>query len=705
MGRVWIMVGIVANLVFAAAAVHAQSPLDTEVAPEAEIVNYPMRFFQQYEPDTALDMVRLLPGFQLDNGGSKRGFGGAAGNILINDRRPSTKQDSPSDILRRLPAAIVERIELIRGQVPGLNLEGQSVVANLILREDAPAAYRWDASIRKHSNVTPLRPEGSISVSTSLRDIEYTAGLSSFRATFGDEGSEYVFDGDGGLVEERQDDASVVNYTTKVYLNATSWIGETLMGVNTSLSYVDRSELFESQRIPQDGTGLQREELFGDYMDTASYELGIDLERALSQTVSGRGILLLSGSSRNLQNDQRVTSADGQQSLFRVATSGTGTQEAISRLEFEWAGWETHTLKANLEVAYNELDNELLRTDDTGAGPIIVDVPGANTKVTETRYDALVFDTWIGERWSLDYGLGAESSTISQSGDANLERSFFFLKPRVLFTLSLVENRQIRASLVREVAQLNFNDFVSATVFLDDDLALGNPNLKPESTWVSELTYERRFGELGVLSVTAFYNRITDVQDLLPLTDEFEAPGNIGDGKRWGVEAQSTMPLDKIGLVDARLDLQLRLQDSSVTDPVTLSSRVLTAGGGFSGIPTSLPFRQENDYAYSLGFRQDVLSRQFAWGWSISKRSERPRFKVNELDIFEEKDPIVDAFIETTRWLGVKLRFEINNLLDLSAKRDRRIYEGRRGLSSVARRELQDYSLGRRFIVSASGSF
>ncbi|MGH8222824.1 MAG: hypothetical protein ACREQZ_07605 [Woeseiaceae bacterium] len=34
----------------------------------AEIVDYPAAFFEQYEPDTALDMVEQLPGFILDDG-------------------------------------------------------------------------------------------------------------------------------------------------------------------------------------------------------------------------------------------------------------------------------------------------------------------------------------------------------------------------------------------------------------------------------------------------------------------------------------------------------------------------------------------------------------------------------------------------------------------------------------------------------------
>lgn len=672
---------------------------------EDEVVDYPHTFFEKYEPDTALDMVLQLPGFQIDDGGEKRGFGVAAGNILINDRRPSAKQDPPSAILRRIPASIVERIELIRGQIGTIDTQGHSVVANVILAESYPASFRWDASLRKHSNVEPLRGEASISISDRWKSIDYSAGVNAFRATFGDEGTEDILDGIGSITEKRFDDSFVVNRTGNAHLNASSWIGETLVSLNTSLGYVDRDEEFHSHRVPQGAVDAFHEALFGDQMITRSFEIGLDGERALGDGLAGRAILLLQGSRQDKLNDERTIQADGEQTLFRVADSTTDTTEAIARVELDWAGWADHIVQVSVESAFNTLDNALLRTDDMGAGPVIVDVPGANGRVEELRFDVLLQDTWLLGDWTFNYGLGAETSTIAQSGDANLERDYFFLKPQLQVTWSHSQGEQTRFRLVREVAQLDFNDFVSATVFLDDDLALGNPNLKPESTWTSQVTHERRFGELAVVSFTAFHDWIADVQDLLPITSEFEAPGNIGDGRRWGFELQSTIPLEWASLAGARLDLAARWQDSSVVDPVTGEERELGAQGGFAHVPTVLPFRDENEYAYSIDFRQDFPAMELAWGWAVKERAERPRFKVNELDVYDEKDPVIDLFMETTRWWSVKLGFEINNLLDLTALRNRAIYTGRRGLSTIGRREIERYSLGRRFILTISGSF
>jgi hypothetical protein len=254
---------------------------------------------------------------------------------------------------------------------------------------------------------------------------------------------------------------------------------------------------------------------------------------------------------------------------------------------------------------------------------------------------------------------------------------------------------------VREVAQLNFNDFVSATVFEDDDLALGNPNLRPETTWVSELSHERRFGELGVVTLTAFHHWISEVQDLLPLTDEFEVPGNIGDGRRWGLELEGAVPLTLLGLTGSRLDLQLRWLDSSVTDPVTGDKRMLTSTTGF---PKPLPFRQDLEYIIIVKYRQDFKEERISWGWEARERAERPRFKVNELEVFDEGIEL-NAFIETTRLWGLKIRVEGQDILDMNQSRDRIIYNGPRELSPVERTIVRDRNDGARLFVSVSGNF
>jgi outer membrane receptor protein involved in Fe transport len=281
------------------------------------------------------------------------------------------------------------------------------------------------------------------------------------------------------------------------------------------------------------------------------------------------------------------------------------------------------------------------------------------------------------------------------------ERDFFFIKPLANLTYSPNQQTQTRVRLFREVAQLDFNDFVSTVVFEDDERALGNPNLRPETTWISEASHERRFGEVGVVTVTAFHHWISDVQDLLPVTEEDEVPGNIGNGRRWGLELESAFPLDWIGLEGSRLDIQTRWQDSSVTDPVTNQKRVLTSSRGY---PKPLPFRDELEFIIIAKFRQDFKDARVSWGIEGRERSSRPIFRVDELEVFNETTE-VNAFIETTRYWDLKIRLEGQDVLNFNQWRNRTFFTGRRDLTPVQSRMRILRHDGARLYLSVSGNF
>ena len=78
--------------------------------------SYTLDYFEQFQPNTAQDMITRVPGFTLqDSDDNQRGFGQASLNILINGRRPSAKSQNANDILGRIPAENVIRIEILDG--------------------------------------------------------------------------------------------------------------------------------------------------------------------------------------------------------------------------------------------------------------------------------------------------------------------------------------------------------------------------------------------------------------------------------------------------------------------------------------------------------------------------------------------------------------------------------------------------------------
>ncbi len=664
------------------------------------VVTFTAGFMQRYQPNTALDMVNRIPGFTLNDGSNKRGFGGAAGNVLINDRRPSAKKDQPSAILGRISADMVERIELIRVKVRDIDLLGQTAVVNVILKADAPASVRWESSVRYNFDLGTT-PYGAVSLADRWRQLDFNVGFDYRHITYGDPGVIRRFDPNGTLTEIRDDADYATGHDVGAYLNASTWFGKNFVQLNGKALDMPRVLITTSTTLPQQPVAPSTQTIFSSNRNIRIFELGLDAERVLSSDLMGKAILLFSRNETDPSSFQQNFNSSGAQTRLQLETEFTIKEEMIGRFEFDWAGLTDHALQLDLEYANNTLDNTLEFTDDRGTGPVVIDVPGGNTTVEESRWNFLAQDSWSLGKLDWNYGVGYERSTIAQIGDATKERTFNYLKPRAVLTWSHSGQQQTRLRIEREISQLDFVDFVTATVFEDGDVTIGNPELRPSRTWIGELSHERRFGDIGVVKLTAFHHRITEVLDLLPLSATFEATGNIGDGKKTGVILETTLPLERLGLTGAQLEVKVRWQDTSVTDPVTGSERTVSIAGGFRG---DVQFNDDTDYAYAINFRQDFEAARVSWGWGLAERGKRIQFKADELDINNEKFEGT-AFIETTRWLGLKVGLEGMNLLDNLQTRDRTIYVAERGLSPVLLREIRKGDNGRMVFIKVSGSF
>src|SRR5690606_30027606 len=91
-------------------------------------------------------MVALLPAFTIAEGNADvRGYSGVAGNVLIDGQRPAGKTDTLEAILKRLPAARVARIELIRAGTAGYDMQGYALLANIILVKTGTIGGRIEA--------------------------------------------------------------------------------------------------------------------------------------------------------------------------------------------------------------------------------------------------------------------------------------------------------------------------------------------------------------------------------------------------------------------------------------------------------------------------------------------------------------------------------------------------------------------------------
>ena len=176
--RIVNVVALAALAAWATAASAQDATKTTEAAkaaaPDQSTVSYPYSFFAAQQPNTAMDMIMRVPGFTFDDGSSVRGFAGAAGNVLINGQRPASKSDDLNSILIRTPASQVERIDVIRGGAPGIDMQGKAVVANVILKKGAgfngvaAVAATW----REEGRIYPeLKLEGHWQTADTTREL------------------------------------------------------------------------------------------------------------------------------------------------------------------------------------------------------------------------------------------------------------------------------------------------------------------------------------------------------------------------------------------------------------------------------------------------------------------------------------------------------------------------------------------------------
>ncbi|MEO1242511.1 MAG: TonB-dependent receptor [Pseudomonadota bacterium] len=667
---------------------HAAPTIEKEnellkVIPADTTVVYEPEFFAIYRPVTALEMVQRVPGFRLDDGDDLRGFGANAGNVLINGERPSSKSGTLTNFLKRIPAERVSRIEVIRGATGALEARVQGVVVNIVLRQDEESArsVSWEAVADYDGG--RLTPRAEAAFSNKFGSTDMTLAAERFAVRWRERGPEDLVS--ETMPQNREElETGVFAFWSGAVTTETPLSPDRVVRANVQ---VTDEEFATSERSVRTQVASERLSLFDQAFrqDEFQFEASIDAEAKVGRDLTGKLVFLLNYVDGEGVSELSIDAHD-ESTTQNVFAFDENRGEGIARLELGWSHWNSHQIQFGAESVLNFVDSDATFTVNGGEIPI----NGADSRVSELRTESFIIDSWQAtKRMTIETGFALELSKIRQTGDFENERSFVYPKPTLAVTHNLKSGVQLRLRGERRVAQLNFDEFISATNFDDNDIDFGNPDLQPERTWSFRASAEKRFGEFGVLTVGGFHEWIDDVQDLLPLGGIFEAPGNIGDGQRWGGEVDLTATLAAVGLDNVRIETNAYIQGSVATDPVTGIRRRLSS---------------ERPWNYSIEFRQDFKSAGVAWGVGASDSGPDDFFGIDETVRLDEGIEL-NAFIETTRIRGVKVELRFGNLLNRIETRDRTVFSGLRSLSPVRFQENRDRRAGANVALVLSGAF
>jgi hypothetical protein len=665
---------------------------------------YDAAFFAQYAPRTAYDIVQRVPGFQLDLGATQsatgsvdvRGFAGTAGNVVINGARPSTKAETLDVTLQRIPAQQVVRVELGPGDLYGSDYAGKSQVLNIVLSQQAgidgnitAAAKRWWTGYINRDI------SGSVIIRRGASTFNLSGGTARNKQL--EEGFDTLTDVQTGeLVEFRRKHNTYFNQDP--YL-AGSWgleRGATDAFHINARWQPSRFDLFQRNHVIPTDAPEHDDNLHQHYRDPL-IEIGGDATRPLA----GGALKFVALLDRRKRDDRDIyVQRDGLLADGAAVNGGFAQtvkarrNETLGRVSWTRADLLGFSFEAGAEAAYNTLDDhvDFVSVDENG-NRVPIDLPIANATVKEKRGEVYAsIGRTISSALRIDGGINYEFSTLSVRGDATADRSLKFLKPNLTLDWKPGKGWHTQLSVRRTVAQLDFYDFISLGDLSAKRISGGNADLLPQQTWEFRLTTDHPVLGEGLFKLDLGYDLVNQLQDRILIVDDhgvaFDSPGNLGTGRRYFAALTLDAPLNRLwnGL---RAKFTATVQHTEVDDPISGKPRK------WSGF---FP-----DWQWELNVRRDVG--RFSYGFDINDNQSFTFFRTDEFDTNFNRGPYMTAFVEYRIRPQTAITFDVDNLLNTHAARDRLLFIPNRLFPNQNFEEFRDRDRHRSFGVTLKQSF
>jgi hypothetical protein len=482
-------------------------------------------FFASYVPVNALNMVERIPGFSIEGGDDRRGFGENAGNVLIDGDRPSTKSDDIFAILSRIPASQVESIILSEQAGADGEARGKGQVVNVIRKVSGKLSGTYEAEIElgERSGVTPF---GSASVTLRRGPTSYDLSLSHFVQYNRFSSTDRTFDAARRITDVSPQEGQ--NRFTEDGLSGAikTRFGSAKFNLNGKVSLKNYIERRDAGLFDGSGRLLGNEILRAKGPDPdLGFELGGDLEFPIARTLSTKFIALYrSNDAKDRGFVETNLTATGTERF--TTSSRNRPTEAVFRVQNDWSGLRDQAVQFGGEVAYNKLQADFSATSSTNG--TATNFPASNVTVSEWRIEPFVSDVWtISPKWKLESSMVVESSSLKLSGDSRAARRFVFAKPKLIATWTASPKTTFEFRAVRDVAQLDFNEFsTSVDLGTGGQVSAGNSELVPEKTLTFSAQIRLKFLERGSIQLLGSYVKVSDTQDLIPSSSVTE-PGPL----------------------------------------------------------------------------------------------------------------------------------------------------------------------------------
>ncbi len=662
----------------------------------APTLSYDQGYFQRFEPVSAGDALKRVPSVTflsdvLESDGARlRGLDPGYTQILINGERVPGASADRSFFVDRIPAELLERIEIIRA--PSANRSGDAMAGslNIVLRDSASLDGGYVRGGLTYYDDKEFAENFGFYWGGALGEGRLLIGANVQGRRAPKEKLSKRYDAPGGTLQNIEDQIDVRDGTD--YSFNANYVTPFAGGELTLDGYFVRTDRLQDEDSIEYRSGIRNDANLETINDN-------DLD-ILTDSWSLRGkfvVEMLGGESKFKLGYSAVTDEqfefEKELEFLRDGTAfpdadrftheeiDTDLEDSELSAEFEHERDLAGT-KLTFGLQYNAKDRDLgllevrsrfnvLPNPNTNGATF--PAPGVFTvqndvdvNIEETRLDPFVMlsGKTDGIRWEVGLRYETTETTITDDSlgvapaDRITENDYTVLLPSANLRIKVGDGGRINLSAARTVRRPNFDKLQPVLLIEEygDDDFIGNPDLKPETAWGFDIGYERRLGARGIVGVNFFYRDVTDlIEDVNTGLEGDGGPGtfiytvdNVGDGTVMGLEFDLSTPLTAIGLDNTGVFFNYSWLDSEVTD--------------FAG---DRRFNDQSGYVYNIGFIQDIPTWAAAFGVTYRKQGDAfGRVALEEVDTEYGAD--LEAFIEKRFGESFVVRLTGQNLLDSS---------------------------------------
>jgi len=685
----------------------------------APVLSYDQAYFQRFEPVSAGDALKRVPSVTflsdvLESDGARlRGLDPGYTQILINGERVPGASADRSFFVDRIPAELLERIEIIRA--PSANRSGDAMAGslNIVLRDSISLDGGYVRGGVTYYDDEEFAENYGFYWGGALGDGRLLIGANVQGRRAPKLKTSWRYDAPGGTLQNIEDQTDVRDGTD--YSFNANYVTPFAGGELTLDGYFVRTDRVQDEDSLEYRSGLRND---ANLLTINDNDLDILTD---SWSLRGKFVVgMLGGESKFKVGYAAVTDEqfefEKELEFLRDVTpfpdadrfthdnTDTDLEDTELSAEVEHER-DLGGAKLTFGVQYNAKDRDFTLLDARSRFNIANGVnsggafpaPGAFTvrsdidvNIEETRLDPFVMLSGEnGEsRWEVGLRYETTDTTITDDSlgvapaDRITNNDYTVLLPSANLRISVGDGGRINLSAGRTVRRPNFDKLQPILLIEEygDDDFIGNPNLKPETAWGFDIGYERRLGARGIVGVNFFYRDVTDlIEDVNTGLEGDGGPGtfiytvdNVGDGSVMGLEFDLSTPLSAIGLDNTGVFLNYSWLDSEVED--------------FAG---KRLFNGQSTYVYNVGFIHDIPSWAAAFGVTYRKQGDA-KDRVALEEIRTEYGADLEAFIEKRFGESLVVRLTGQNLLDSSKDE---VFDKFGSLADQAARSYDEYEL------------